>query len=292
MKKFEEGVHFDMAEGFYFGEATVKWFNRSKMVKVDQLTIDELLDCDYTPSSSTALRVGKAVHAAWLENKYEWEVIENLRTNVGKEQKARCIAEDILYLSKTEERTTMALINGLEKSQACRDIKKVMFGAEVTILDNDYNGIPAKIRLDGLTKDGWIIDLKTTSAELTKESILETFRKFAYKYQVVMYSDVARKWCKELGIPELKGFKFVFVSKVNNKAAVVTVDGLDHGPVQAEMLEKCERLKVKLSNHEAGIQEPEESIELFETPQYLTFSLDDVGKLEMRLKQIEKHLNL
>ena len=292
MKKFEEGVHFDMDECFYFGESTVKWFNRSKMVKVDQLTVEELLDCDYTPSSSTALRVGKAVHAAWLENKFEWEVIDNLRTNVGKEHKARCIAEDILYLSKTEERQTMALINGLEKSRACREIKKVMFGAEVTILDNDYNGVPAKIRLDGLTKDGWIIDLKTTSAELTKESILETFRKFAYKYQVVMYSEVAKKWCKELGIPELKGFKFVFVSKVNNKAAVVTVEGLDHGPVQAEMAEKCERLKVKLENHEAGIVEDEVPIELFDTPQYMVFDQDELGKMSIRLKQIEEKLNI
>ena len=173
--------------------------------------LKKLVDCDYTPSQSTALRVGSAVHQEWLEDKEEYIIIENLRTKVNKELRDKAVAEGKDYLTKPEHVTVKSLLAGLERSENCVNVKKNLIGAEVTILDDDYNGIPAKIRLDGIDKDGYIIDLKTTAAELTKEGIRETFEKFGYKYQVNMYTEIAKKWAKELGVAEVKGFKFVFV---------------------------------------------------------------------------------
>ena len=283
---YKAGVYFGLPEAHYFGEETVHWLNRSKIVKIDQLSATELMDCDYTPSSSTALRVGSAVHAIWLEDKQEYVIIENLRTKVNKELRDKVIAEGKDYLTKPEHITAQGLITGLERSKNCAEVKKNLLGAEITILDDDYNGIPAKIRLDGFSKDGYIIDLKTTSAELTKEGIRETFEKFGYKYQVNMYTEIAKKWAKELGVPEVKGFKFVFVSKTNNKAAVVTVDKLDQEPITLEMKEKCGRVKAKLADHVKGIAPTEEVIELFDTPKYLKIDLENKALVLDTLNQL------
>ena len=272
---YKAGVYFGLPEAHYFGEETVNWLNRSKIVKIDQLSAEELMDTDYTPSSSTALRVGSAVHQKWLEDKEEFVVIENLRTKVNKELRDKVVAEGKDYLTKPEHATVQGLLLGLDRSKNCLEVKKNLIGAEITILDDDYNGIPAKIRLDGMSKDGYVIDLKTTAAELTKEGIRETFEKFGYKYQVNMYTEIAKKWAKELGVAEVKGFKFVFVSKTNNKAAVVTVDKLDQEPIKLEMIEKCSRVKDKLEKREAGIIEDEPVIELFDTPKYLKIDLEN-----------------
>ena len=284
---YKQGVHFNLPEAHYFGKETVHWLNRSKIVKIDSLSAEELMDCDYTPSQSTALRVGSAVHQRWLEDKEEYIVIhESLRTKIGRAKKEEAIAAGKDYLSKDELTTVNALIQGLDRSPNCSSIKEDLIGAEITILDDDYNGIPAKIRLDGFSKDGYIIDLKTTSAELTKEGIRETFEKFGYKYQVNMYFEVAKKWAKELGVEEVKGFKFVFVSKTNNKAAVVTVDKLDQEPITLEMIEKCSRVKEKLSNQAAGITPEEQVIELFDTPKYLKIDLENKALVLDTLAQL------
>ena len=267
--KYTNGVHFNLPEAHYFGPETVKWLNRSKIVKIDQLTAEELMDTDYSMSSSTALRVGSAVHQRWLEDKTEYVVIENIRNKEGQTLKKKCLEDGVDYLSSTELNQVNGLVSGLEASKNCSEIKKNFLGAEITILDPDYHGIPVKIRLDGFSKDGYIIDLKTTSADITVESLRETFEKFAYKYQVVMYFDVAKKFAKELGVDEVKGFKFVFVSKNSNKAAVVTVDKMDFGPIRGEIKEKCERVAEKLADYHAGKDPEEITLELFETPKYL-----------------------
>ena len=269
MKKYERGVHFGLPEAHYFGAETIEWVNRSKIVKIDQLTAAELLDCDYTMSSSTALRVGSAVHQRWLEDKAPYIVIDNIRNKAGQELKRECLREGKEYLSTTELGQVNGLVDGLEGSAKCMKLKDNFVGAEITICDDDYNGIKSKIRLDAFTKDGYIVDLKTTSADITVESLRETFEKFGYKYQVVMYLDIAKKFAKELGVKEVKGFKFVFVSKNNNKAAVVTVDQLDFEPIREELKEKCARLKAKLANHENGVEAEEIELELYETPNYL-----------------------
>ena len=267
--KYENGVHFNLPEAHYFGSETVAWLNRSKIVKVDQLTAEEMMDCDYSMSSSTALRVGSAVHQRWLEDKTEYVVIENIRNKEGQTLKKKCLEDGVDYLSSTELRQVDGLVSGLEASKKCSDIKKNFLGSEITILDPDYNGIPVKIRLDAFSKDGYIIDLKTTSADITVESLRETFEKFSYKYQVVMYFDVAKKFAKELGVDEVKGFKFIFVSKNSNKAAVVTVDKMDFEPIRGEIREKCERVAKKLQDFREGMEPEEITLELFEVPKYL-----------------------
>ena len=38
---YKAGVYFNLPEAHYFGEETVNWLNRSKIVKVDQLSAEE-----------------------------------------------------------------------------------------------------------------------------------------------------------------------------------------------------------------------------------------------------------
>ena len=283
MKEYKKGVHFSMPDAHYFGPETVNWLNRSKLVSIDILTKAELLDIDYTPSNKSHLRIGTEVHSRWLEDKEAAVLLSSdLRKTLAKEERDAAIAEGKEYLTPSEAGKVTALVDGLNRSARALELKEKFIGSEITILDDDWNGAPVKVRLDAITSDGYIVDLKTTGAEITREDIRETFEKFGYAKQVAMYTDVAKRWTKELGVPEIKGFLFVFVSKTNNEAMVFSVENLDQGPLLAEFKEKCRRAMEKLDFVKKTVID-DEVMELFSVAKYMK---PDLKQKCLRLDQL------
>ena len=259
MKYDKPGIFKGMPESHYFGDETVEWLNRSKIVKVEQYSGKELTSTDSSMSTAPALRMGSALHQLWLEDKKEWDVTKfGSRTKAGKEAFTKAAEEGKLLLQDKEEALVLEWFKVLEENKACKEIRDNLSDSELTILDGDYNGLQAKIRIDGVSSDGYLIDLKTTAAVCTASSLKETIEKWGYLYQRVMYFDIAKKF-----MPELKGFKFVFISKPTLKAAVVTVERADLETLREEMRVKCEIAKSKLDNYKNGKEEEPTEMEIY-----------------------------
>ena len=259
----EPGVYWDMPESEYFGTETSQWLNRSKIVKIETYSPNELVNPDSNFITAPALRIGSALHQWWLEGKKDWEIFPfSPTTAAGKAKIIECMKDGSLHLGKKEDAVVHTLYEGLEASKLCSELRANLKASEITILHDDFNGIPVKIRLDGLSKDGYIVDLKSSSAALTKESLIETIEKWGYMYQVCFYTDVAKHYEEQLGM-KLKGWKFVFSSKATGKARVVTVDNADLEKYREEFRQKCYIAKEKLEMYYNNEEEVETELELF-----------------------------
>ena len=267
--KYKAGVYRNMSEDHYFNEPTIEYANRSKIVKVESYTPQELFETDSTiNSTSPALRLGSALHMLWLEDKKDWVTTKfGTRTKAGKEAMDNASKEGKLLLTTKEEQDVLSWFDIMEENELVKHLRDNLSDAELTILTDDYNGIKAKIRIDGIYKDPetgllYITDLKTTSSPCTKYGLKDAILKWRYDVQKCMYMDVAKQFEKELG-GKIAGWKFVFLSKPQNRARVVTIDNLDMEPLQEFMQLKCAMYADKVEKFKNGIIEKEIEWELF-----------------------------
>ena len=192
MKKYTQGIYRNMPESDYFFEPTVEYANRSKLVKVEAYSPQELFETDSTMNAaSPALRLGSALHMLWLEDKKDWVTTKfGTRTKAGKEAMVKASEEGKLLLTEKEEADVLKWFNTMEDNELVKHIRDNLCDAELTILTDDYHGIKAKIRIDGIYKDPetgllYIADLKTTSSPCTKYGLKDAILKWRYDLQKV-----------------------------------------------------------------------------------------------------------
>ena len=80
--------------------------------------------------------------------------------------------------------------------------------SELSFIDCILHGVKVKVRLDFLTRDRKIVDIKTTTGLLTEQHILTTIEKYGYDISAAFYIDVVKQFFNQ----ELEFFLY-FVSK-------------------------------------------------------------------------------
>jgi len=161
-------------------------------------------------TSTIAMNFGSAVHSIMLGDTAEEIVITphlNLRTKAGREER------DIFYkknqnkiiITPKEHNAIERIMEVLEEKPVAKKLIKDLTEVEQSYY-GEHEGVPIKIRPDGLKKNKYIIDIKTTQNS-TPFSFRRDIYNFCYHLQAVFYCDMLGYQAEE--------FKFIVVE---NKA--------------------------------------------------------------------------
>lgn len=168
---------------------------------------------------SDAMILGTAIHCYYLEReRFESEYAIEFETykrktgdfNVGDYkldefgEKKVCISSPDGEMTGETAKKFLAMKDALDN---CEKAKELLVGGKTELsLFTDKE----RVRLDLLTSDGWIVDVKTVSGTsempLEPEEFAREFWRFGYDLQMYMYCKVAR----ECGL-DIKGFLFLCV---------------------------------------------------------------------------------
>jgi len=156
--------------------------------------------------ATTAMNFGTAVHSVVLGDTSTPIVVLpeiNARTTAGKIEKHEFMKanEGSTIITKAEHEGIEMIMDNLnehteakELIESCNEIEKSYY--------LEYEGVPVRIRPDGLQLDKFILDVKTTSNS-NPHSFRNDIYRFCYHLQGVFYSDM-------LGY-EAETFKFVAI---------------------------------------------------------------------------------
>lgn len=168
---------------------------------------------------SDAMILGTAIHCYYLEReRFESEYTIEFETykrktgdfNVGDYkldefgEKKVCISSPDGEMTGETAKKFLAMKDALDN---CEKAKELLVGGKTELsLFTDKE----RVRLDLLTSDGWIVDVKTVSGTsempLEPEEFAREFWRFGYDLQMYMYCKVSR----ECGL-DIKGFLFLCV---------------------------------------------------------------------------------
>jgi hypothetical protein len=158
-----------------------------------------------------ALRFGTFVHSAVLEphtlnDLYATAPDVDRRTKDGKEQWAAFATANA---GKTILDAEESALGHLVASHAKMALKhhKVAFGVTEAMYHVDYNGVPLKAALDGVSGD-YIWDIKTTD-DASPAGMLKSIRNYRYNLQAYWYRLVYELATGHRPL----GFRFLFVEK-------------------------------------------------------------------------------
>ena len=165
-----------------------------------------------TPQEETkALRFGTFVHAAILEphtldDLYATAPDVDKRTKQGKEDWAAFATANA---GKTILDAEESALGHLVASHAKMALKrhKVAFGLTEAMYHVDYNGIPLKAAIDGVSGD-YLWDIKTTD-DASPAGMLKSIRNYRYNLQAYWYRLVYELATGHRPL----GFRFLFVEK-------------------------------------------------------------------------------
>jgi hypothetical protein len=153
--------------------------------------------------------IGNAFHVKLLEpDKYNDEVAYFKGRRIGakweafeKENTHKAILSD-LHLN-----TVDTLVNSVAKHKLAMEF--IQGGVAEMSIFGELEGVSTKCRADYLNvKDGYIMDLKSTTGELTPINLQKTIAKRHYDLSAAMYLDLFKNVA-----PDLKDFIFIFSSK-------------------------------------------------------------------------------
>ena len=120
---------------------------------------------------------------------------------------------DKIILTKSQELMASSLINSYNDNKETEGL--IQDGCAEHTLCTELEGLNIKVRAD-YVKEGWVIDLKTTSDPVDKFSAAKTIIRYDYDLSAALYVDAFNKYTgKE------HDFLFVFLNKQNNDIAVL-----------------------------------------------------------------------
>jgi exodeoxyribonuclease VIII len=173
------------------------------------------------PAPTPAMLFGSLFHTAVLEpesleKEYVLEEKHDRRTKVGKAGAADFIerSEGKIITSADDMDKAWAMRHGICRNSAAASLVFSPGISEVSMkcLDEETE-LPLKIRIDRLTENGTLVDLKSTD-DVSPTAWSKTVYNFGYHRQAAMYLDCA----KQYGIPG--PFIFIAVSKTPPHEAV------------------------------------------------------------------------
>lgn len=164
----------------------------------------------YDSSDTTASKaLGEAIHAFILEPDRFAGMYEESVTARSKEAFLAPVA-DLMKITPSEYIKFKSMVVALQSCKEFQTILDSRMGIETSFFA-ELDGKKFKCRTDIITKDGWIVDLKTVGGmgefPSAPESFSRSFWDFGYDISMVLYKNVVEK---ALG-KKIKGFKFVCV---------------------------------------------------------------------------------
>jgi hypothetical protein len=142
-----------------------------------------------------------------IEERLDW------KTREGKAQKAmvqKMESEGRVVMFPVQLALARAMANSIRSNETAAELVADKGPCEVTILQElEFNGHPfkAKARLDKLTLDDWIVDLKTTK-DASPWGFSREIKKYGYHIQGGWYKGLTEREGKKV-----KGVKFIAVEK-------------------------------------------------------------------------------
>ena len=158
-----------------------------------------------------ALRFGTFVHSAVLEphtvaNLYATAPDLDRRTKDGKEQWNAFVAANAGKTILDAEESALGMLVASAAQEALKR-HKVAFGLTEVMYHVDYNGIPLKAAIDGVSGD-YLWDIKTTD-DASPAGMLKSIRNYRYNLQAYWYRLVYEIATGHRPL----GFRFLFVEK-------------------------------------------------------------------------------
>tara|TARA_Y100000004_G_scaffold161802_1_gene190091 strand:- start:27 stop:761 length:735 start_codon:yes stop_codon:yes gene_type:complete len=162
---------------------------------------------NYKPKKTTAaMNFGTAVHAVALGDTTEEIVVMpdiNARTTAGKIEKHEFMKanEGKTIITQKEHEGLEIIMDNLNEHEEAKELIDNLTEVENSYYF-EYYGVPVRIRPDGIKKDDYILDIKTTSNTNANSFRNDTYR-YCYHLQAVFYSD-------SLGY-DAENFKFIAI---------------------------------------------------------------------------------
>lgn len=164
---------------------------------------------DNEMKTTDAMLLGTALHACFLEPKRFEEEYE-LAEKKFKGELAPYLLHDAGNITPANYLKFKAMQDALKKSNEAQALL-----ANAALIESsffmDYGGVDIKCRPDLITKDGWIVDLKTVGGMKNNPSAPQNFNRdffeHGYDLQMFMYKNIVEKITKK----QFKGFKFICV---------------------------------------------------------------------------------
>lgn len=158
------------------------------------------------------LIVGTLLHELILEHKQNWFVTEARRNSKQWQDEADEYGADRL-IKPREEREIFLMRDAVMNNDECAAILKNGGMSEQTVVwEEEIDGqvIPCKCRLDFLTSNGILIDLKSSMA-IDRPKFNEQIMSYGYDFSAAYYARGL------LSVPEFQGHRLRFLHLVANK---------------------------------------------------------------------------
>lgn len=178
----------------------------SALKTLDRSTPLHLLAERENRTDTSAFRVGRAVHSLLLTPaRYELDFVTapdiDRRTKAGKEEwdQFLTMAEGRTVLTKDESNLVEEMRGGIMSHEAARQLVAACGDDTELTLRGEYEGVPAKARIDGwIEMTGTIIDIKTHSGLASPQEFSKAAWNFGYWTQFALYRDMMRRAGKEV----------------------------------------------------------------------------------------------
>jgi exodeoxyribonuclease VIII len=189
-----------------------------------------------TPQEETAaLRFGRIAHEYILEGKQNWVLspFDSFRTKEAREWRD---AQTLPILIEQQDQEVFKMAMSVHNHEA---VKKLIYHgqAEQTYLfDEPTTGAPCRCRPDYITKDNFILDLKTTD-DASARGFAYSCRKYRYDVQAAFYLD---------GVEYATGIRperFIFIAVEKKAPYAVGVYEIDDESVELARIDYIDDLK-------------------------------------------------
>lgn len=159
---------------------------------------------------SEAFILGTLVHTALLEPaKFENLIWPSTHKTYTESDKAAAAALGKLPYRKKDEEFIKLIKSEIPQNLLAQTLLSSA-GRNEIVLVWERDGVLCKAKLDRLLEDGTVIDIKTTSTDITNENAIEyDFRKYNYAWQTSHYLDGA----KALGLTTKDDFIHMMIPK-------------------------------------------------------------------------------
>lgn len=165
------------------------------------------------PKYFAGAALGTATHLAILQPEIYLESVYilpklDLRFKKDKEEKQQLVEENDgkIIISYEDGQTIERMKNAVDCNNTARSFLSRIVHTEVSVVF-DWNGVRMKARLDAVTNDDYILDLKTTQ-DASPQGFAKSIATFGYAGQAATYSESLSAHGREV-----RGFVFIAVEK-------------------------------------------------------------------------------
>lgn len=216
----------DFVYGLHQGMPSADYFKLDAVSKsdLDLIAKSPLHWKQSVRDETAAMRIGSAVHCAVLEPERFAKVYVTApecekRTKAGKEAFAEFEAANAgkIILSIDESSLCRSVTNSINRHTRAFHLLDGAAQAEVSALwsDQEFN-VRCRARIDAISKDGWLVDLKTTG-DASPRAFAKSCANFRYHVQAAWYLDGYHAATRDLPA----GFVFIAVEKTPPYAVAI-----------------------------------------------------------------------